>query len=448
MTTPLVLAGGALLDGTGSPPVPGTSVLIHGDEIVAVGADAEIAARVPADAQRIDASGATIMPGLIDAHCHITFDDVQSNDELFFHRPPVLAGLLTAFNLPKLLRAGVTSFLDPDTVHGIGPQVRDALECGAIDGPRMCTGVQALLTSVGGTAGRLIPDEGAVGYAAVVNTRDEMVTTVRRQIKHGADWIKIHATGSIPRHSGELQVWTRDEMAAVCDTAHELGVPVTAHCRNASSTRDAALAGVDLILHASFLDDEALEAVIDSGAAICPTFTFLANLADYGERVGAGVGMVDIFRGEIKATAAMIRRAYDAGVRLLCGSESGFALTPYGHWHARELEVFVEELGLSPLEAITCATRNNALAVRLDGRVGVVAEGYLADVLVVDGDPSTDVRLLQDRSRLRAVVSRGRLVDLSAPWPERARVPGEKVGNWAAEILTYERAFGRESTDR
>ena len=144
--------------------------------------------------------------------------------------------------------------------------------------------MQALLTSVGGTAGRLIPDSGSVGYAAVVNTIDEMVITTRRQIKQGADWIKIHATGSIPTHQGELQVWTLDEMKAVCDTAHSLGVPVTAHCRNASSTRDAALAGVDLILHASFIDDEALEAVMASGAAICPTFTFLANLADHGPR--------------------------------------------------------------------------------------------------------------------------------------------------------------------
>jgi imidazolonepropionase-like amidohydrolase len=129
-------------------------------------------------------------------------------------------------------------------------------------------------------------------------------------------------------------------------------------------------------------------------------------------------------------------------VQLLCGSESGFALTPYGHWHAREMEVFVDALGISALEAITCATRNNALAVRLDGRIGVVAEGYLADVLVVDGDPAADIRILQDRSRLRAVISRGRSVDLSAPWPERARVPGEKVGNWAAEVLTYDRALG------
>lgn len=414
--------------------------MVRGDEILAVGPAAEVASRVPAGAVVLDATGCTVMPGLIDAHCHATFDDVQSNDELFFHRPPALAALLTAFNLPKLLRAGCTSFFDPDTVHGIGPEVRDALNAGAFDGPRMATGVQALLTSVGGTAGRLIPDEGAVGYAAVVNTIEEMVVTTRRQIKYGADWIKIHATGSIPTHAGELQVWTLEEMKAVCDTAHALGVPVTAHCRNASSTRDAARAGVDLILHASFMDAEALEAVVASGAAICPTFTFLANLADYGDRVGAGAGMVDVFRGEIKATAAMMRAAHDAGVTLLCGSESGFALTPYGHWHARELEVFVEELGLSPLEAIRCATRNNALAMRMEGELGVVAEGWRADLLVVDGDPSADVRLLQDRARLRAVVSRGRSVDLTAPWPERRRIPGEKVGSWAAELLTYERA--------
>jgi imidazolonepropionase-like amidohydrolase len=436
---PVHIVGSRLVDGTGAAPTPGIDVLVHGDEIVAVAPTGTID-NVPADTQVVDGRGCTVMPGLIDAHCHITFDDVQSNDELFFHRPAALAAMITAFNLPKLLRAGVTSFLDPDTVHGIGPQVRDALDAGVCDGPRMVTGVQALLTSVGGTAGRLIPDEGAVGYAVVVNTIDEMVTTTRRQIKHGADWIKIHATGSIPTQRGELQVWTLDEMKAVCDTAHALGVPVTAHCRNASSTRDAARAGVDLILHASFMDDEALEAVVASGAAICPTFTFLANLADHGARVGATAGMTDIFRGEIAATATMMRAAHDAGVRLLCGSESGFALTPYGHWHARELEVFVEELGLSPLEAIACATRNNALAVRMDGEIGVVAPGYRADLLVVEGDPSSDVRILQDRTRLRAVVSRGRLVDLQAPWPQRRPIPGEKVGNWAAQILTYERA--------
>ncbi len=439
-STPILITGARLIDGTGAAPLDDSGVLIDGDNIVAVGPTSEVTAQAPADAMMIDATGKSVMPGLIDAHCHCTFDDVQSNDELFYHRPAAMSAMITLFNLPKLLRAGVTGFMDPDTVHGIGPQVRDALNSGAFEGPRMATGVQALLTSVGGTAGRLIPDEGEVGYAAVVNTIEEMVTTTRRQIKYGADWIKIHATGSIPTHAGELQVWTYDELKAVCDTAHDLGVPVTAHCRNASSTRDAARAGVDLILHASYMDDEALEAVIDSGAALCPTFTFLANLADYGSKVGAGEGMVDIFRGEIKSTAAMVRTAYDEGVKILCGSESGFALTPYGHWHARELEVFVEEIGFSPLEAITSATSNGALALRMEGEVGVVAPGYRADVLVVDGDPSTDVRILQDRRRLSAVISRGVPVDLEAPWPERRRIPGEKVGNWAGEILTAELA--------
>jgi imidazolonepropionase-like amidohydrolase len=438
MGTAIHITNGTLVDGTGAGPQPCVDVVVDGDRIVSVGASAEVVA--PDGAQVIDAAGATIMPGLIDAHCHITFDDVQSNDELFFHRPAVTSALTTVFNLPKLLRAGVTSIMDPDTVHGIGPSIRDVVHSGAFPGPRISTGVQALLTSVGGTAGRLIPDEGAVGYANVVNTIDEMVTETRRQIKHGADWIKIHATGSIPTRAGELQVWTLDELKAVCDTAHALDVPVTAHCRNASSTRDAALAGVDLILHASFIDDEALEAVVDSGAAICPTFTFLANLADYGDAVGAGIGMKDIFVGEIKATAAMMRAAYDAGVPMLCGSESGFALTPYGHWHAREMEVFVNELGLTPLEAITCATKNNAMAMRREGELGVIAEGLLADVIVVEGDPASDVTVLQDRSNLRAVISRGRSVDLAEPWPERGRLPGEKVSNWADELLTYDRA--------
>ncbi|MDH3302412.1 MAG: amidohydrolase family protein [Acidimicrobiia bacterium] len=440
MTSALHIRNGSLIDGTGSDPVPGTDVVIRGDEIIAVGTTGTIDDSVPDGATVIDAEGATIMPGLIDAHCHITFDDVQSNDELFYHRPPTTAAMITLFNLPKLLLAGVTSFMDPDTVMGIGPEIRDVVDSGAFPGPRMKTGVQALLTAVGGTAGRLIPDQGEVGYAAVVQTVDEMIVETRRQIKMGADWIKIHATGSIPTRKGELQVWTLEEMKAVCDTAHALGVPVTAHCRNATSTRDAALAGVDLILHASYMDDDGLEAIIDNGSAVCPTFTFLANLADYGEAVGAGIGMQDVFRGEIKATAAMVRKAYDEGVPILCGSESGFALTPYGHWHAREMEVFVNELGLSPVEAIKCATMSNATAMKAPDELGVVGPGRWADVLVIEGNPAADVTILQDRSNLKAVISRGQPIDLTTPWPDRRAIAGEKVANWAAQILTYDRA--------
>ena len=440
MVEDLLLVGGALIDGTGAEPQPETAVLLENGRIAALGNEA-IDQAAP-DATRIDATGKTVMPGLIDSHLHSTFDDVQSNDELFFHRDPTMVALTTAQNLQKILRAGVTSFVDPDTAHGVGPSIRDAIEAGVITGPRMKTGVQAMLTAVGGTAGHLIPDSGTVGYAQVVNSVDDVIMWTRRHIKSGADWIKLHATGSIPGRAGELMVWSRDEVKAACDTAHDLGTPVMAHCRSPESTQICAEAGVDLILHASFIDDDGLQAVIDSGASICPTFTFLANLADFGANVGATPGMEDVFRGEIQATAKMMRKAYDEGVRIIAGSESGFALTPYGHWHAREMQVFVEELGLSELEAITTATKNGAWSMRMEDELGTVEVGKLADVLVVDGDPTTDITMLNDKSRLSEVISRGERVDLTAPWPEHGPIRGWKVGNWAAEILTYDRAYG------
>jgi imidazolonepropionase-like amidohydrolase len=438
----LLIVGGTVVDGLANPSRPGTDVLVVGDRIEAVGDEAVGRADALAgEVVRLDAAGATVLPGLIDAHCHITFGEPASNDELFFHREQSTAAMLAAFNVQKLLLAGVTGFLDADCLWNLGPALRDAIEAGIVEGPRMTAGMNALLTAAGGTAGRLIPDEGTLGYAHVVRDRDEMVRTTRQQVKYGADWIKVHVTGSVPNRAGELTVWTLDELRAVVDTAADLETPTVAHCRSARSTQLAAEAGVDLILHASYLDDAALEAVVASGSAIAPTFTFLANLADHGHKVGAATTQVDIFRGEIDATAAMIRKAHDAGVMILAGSESGFALTPYGHWHARELELLVEAVGLTPLEAIRCATGNGARALRRDqGTIGVVADGAAADLLVVDGDPTADVRALADRTNLRAVISRGRVVDLARPWPERRALPGEKVGQWSAELLTQEAA--------
>jgi imidazolonepropionase-like amidohydrolase len=431
----LWFSGGDVVDGTGAPVARSTDVLVEADRIVEVGPGVNEAAGQ--DCTRIDVTGCTVLPGLIDSHCHITFGEPASNDELFAHRPLSTSLLLAAFNVRKLLLAGVTGFLDADCIGDLGPALRDGIEAGLVTGPRMSAGMNALLTAAGGTAGRMIPDHGTAGYARVVRDRDEIVRTTREQVKYGADWIKVHVTGSLPNRQGELTVWSRDELRAVTDTAHAIDTPVLAHCRSAASTRLAAEAGVDLILHASHLDGAAVEAVADAGAAIAPTFTFLANLADHGHLVGAAPGQRDIFLGEIEATAAGLRSAVEAGVQLLCGSESGFSLTPYGHWHARELELFVEVLGMSPLAAISCATRNGALALRrpMDS-IGVIAPGAAADLLVVDGDPSIDVALLGRRERIRHVVSRGVPVDLDQPWPERSTLPGEHVGVWSTELLT------------
>ena len=431
-----LLTGGAVIDGTGAPPRL-ADVLLADDTILAVGPAATV--EHAEDLTVLDVSDLTIMPNLIDAHCHITFGEPASNDELFFHRPQSTAAMVAAFNVQKLLLAGVTGFLDADCIYDLGPALRDAIEAGIVEGPRMTTGLNALLTAAGGTAGRLIPDSGRIGYAQVVTNRDEMVQVTRQQIKYGADWIKIHVTGLLPSRRGELTVWSLDDLRAVTETAHALDTPTIAHCRSAESTRLAAEAGVDLILHASFLDEPAVEAIVNAQCAVAPTFTFLANLADHGALVGANTSQVDLFRGEIQATADTLRMAYDAGVPILCGSESGFSLTPYGHWHAREMEILVGALGLSPLEAITCGTRNGAIALRqpLDS-IGVIAPGAAADVLVIDGDPSTDITLLGDRRRIRHVFSRGRAVNLNRPWPEREPLPMERVGMWSTQPLTWD----------
>ena len=381
----------------------------------------------------VDAAGHTVMPGLIDAHCHISFDEPHSNDELFFHRREGLAAIVACHNVRKLLRAGVTGCLDADTIFNVSLDVRDAIEGGVVEGPRMACGGNALFTSVGGTAGMLVPDEGSIGYLRVTRTRDEIITEVRRQAKRGVDWIKVHVTGLIPRQrtEGEIQVWSFDELRSVVDTAHALGLPVVGHCRNASSTRDAARAGFDMILHATHMDDEALEAVVAARVPIVPTLTFQAVLADHGARVGASPFLQDLFRREIAESSAQLRRAYDAGVPLLCGTESGFSITPYGEWHWRELQVFVEALGLTPEQALVCATREGARALGLEGEVGTLEPGRLADILVVKGDVTRDVTLLGSIDAMAHVFKGGVAVDLDTPLPERLPLPSWRVATYS-----------------
>ena len=436
----VLIAGGNVIDGTGSAPQAKTDVLLKGDRIVAVGKNLAIDAADRANAETIDASGLTVMPGLIDAHVHVTLGEPRTNDELFMHRDAATSAMLAAFNVRKVLKAGVTSMLDVDGIFNIGPALRDSINAGIVEGPTMRSGSYALMTAVGGTAGKLIPDSGTAGYAEVVRDKEEMVRVVRRQVKEGADIIKIHVTGSIPTRSGEIQVWTREELKVVCDTAHDLGVRVTAHCRGDKATLDAVMAGVDIIWHASFLGDAALEAIIDKKVPVGPVFTFLANLSEYGHKAGATSTAKSVFAGELEHTGSKLREAYDAGVKLLCGSESGFSMTPYGHWHAREMEVFVQHLGLTPLQAITCATKDNAVALDEDGETGCLASGYRADVLILDGDPSKNVSLLSDKSTFRHLFCRGRQVDLS-PMPARSLFRGEQTSSWSEIALTRELAL-------
>lgn len=421
------------------------SVLVEGDRIAAVGEQAKSSASP--DVIRIDGTGCTLIPGMVDAHCHISFDQPKSNDELFFHRRAGLATVIAAVNAQKMLRAGVTSFLDPDCIFDVGIDLRDAIEGGVVEGPRMATGGNVLITCVGGTAGQLLPSEGKLGYAVIVQTKDEIVREIRKQIKGGCDWIKVHVTGlpvrRTKRHNpGEIQSWTLDDLRLVVDTAHALGVPVVGHCRNSSSTRDAALAGFDLIFHSSYMGEDALDAVVDNKTPLAPSFTFLRNLIDYGDKIDSNPELTKIFMNEIEATSTMIRRAYDAGVPLMCGSESGFSITPYGDWHYREMGIYVEHLGLTPLEAIACGTEAGARIFGLEDELGLIEPGYIADLVLVAGDLEQDLSLLGNKSNIRAVFKGGKNIDLSRPLPDNWSIPGWRAGQFSNNILTYELAHG------
>ena len=433
MGNTVLLKNASIIDGTGSAAYLG-HIQIKDDKILSVSKQ-DITAENDST-ESIDLEGKFIMPGLIDAHCHISFDEPKSNDELFFHRREGLAAIIAGTNALKVLQSGVTSFFDADSLYSVGVDLRDAIESGIVRGPKMAVGGNALITSAGGTAGRLIPDEGKRGYGAVVTSKDEIILEIRRQIKMGVDWIKIHVSGMVPRQTseGELQAWSLDELKLACDTAHELGIPVVGHCRGAGSVKDSLLAGMDMILHGTYMDEEGLELMIEKNIPLVPTFTFQANLIDYADKMDASKDYKDIFEKEIQDNVPMFRKAFEAGVPFLCGSETGFSVTPYGDWHYKELEVFVDKLGLTPLEAITCGTKNASQAMRRDD-LGVIAEGNIADLIVISEDPSKDVTRLGNKDLIEKVFLNGKEVDLT-PAPKRINDPsGWRISSYSNKIL-------------
>ncbi|MDB2689094.1 amidohydrolase family protein, partial [Luminiphilus sp.] len=163
-----------------------------------------------------------------------------------------------------------------------------------------------------------------------------------------------------------------------------------------------------------------------------------ANLADFGAAIGSDENLREVFRSEITESVGTLRAAFDAGVPLLTGSESGFSLTPYGDWHYRELQVFVEDLGMTPLQAINSATQQGARALKLEGQLGCIKPDYLADILVFEGEPETTVTQLGDQSRYRHIIKNGQEVDTKTPLARDWQLPGWRVSEYSERILTRE----------
>ena len=242
------------------------------------------------------------------------------------------------------------------------------------------------------------------------NSADEMVTEVRRQGKHGVNFIKMADS-----RSGESQMLAKEEIAAVVAEAHRRKLRVAIHSRGAGSTRAAAEAGVDWIVHADLATDSDLEAVAKAGMPILPTATFLATVDELGCSVGAEQVQLDIDRMKrhFDLLCELMHKVRKLGIKLLVGTDTGNnTFTRHGELHAKELEIFVKYGGYTPMEAIVAATRDNAYAIGLEGQVGEVAPGKLADIIVLDKDPLADIAVLQGGKHLSWVIKDGKIVDL------------------------------------
>lgn len=410
-TKTIVIQNGTLIDGSGNPPRPNDAIVIEGNRIRSTG---RLPEDVPIDDQDgvhvIDASGQWIMPGLIDGHCHLSFGypSMPGLRSAKGTTSPEFSTLRAAQNAQTVLRSGVTSLSVPGGTWFIDTAIRDAIAAGLIQGPRIfCAG--RFIVTYGSITDNEPSWVGTPEHAngILANSTAEMITEVRRQCKHGVNFIKMADSTW-----GDLQTIAPEELAAVTQEAHRRGARITIHARGSGSTRAAAEAGVDWILHADLATDTDLEAVAAAEIRLMPTLTFLQRALEVGRDYGRSQRDLDAIKRNLGSGIRVLEKARTMGIRVLCGTDSGNSpLMPYGELHANEAEILVRDGGYTPMEALVACTRENAFAVGLEQEVGVLEPGKLADVILLTADPLADIRVLQGGRHLDLVIKDGQLVE-------------------------------------
>ena len=403
---------GTLIDGVSSSARKAVTVLVRNGRITAVGAHVAVPSGVP----ELDLSGYTCLPGLIDMHTHLTdASDATADLSVYYRRTAEEQGRIARANAEATLQAGFTTTRDVGTyIAWVDRDLRDAINAGAVAGPRLQ--VCGFYLTIPGGGGDLvipghpeseIPPQVRMGVA---RGADAFRGKAELAIAGGADFLKVIASGAVLAFGGVpgSPEMTQQEIAAVVDVAHRNGRKVAAHAHGEQSIRDAILAGVDTIEHASLIDDEGIALAKQHDVALAMD----VYNGDYIDTVGRAQKWPEEFlRKNVETTEAQrqgFTKAHAAGVPLVYGTDA--SVYPHG-WNARQFPIMVER-GMSPMEAIQSATSVAAHYLGWGDRIGSVKPGHLGDLIAVQGDPLQDITVLQ---HVAVVIKGGLAFKLPSP---------------------------------
>ncbi len=373
------------------------------DKIAAVGGSDPI----PEDVSRglvlediFDLAGKTILPGLIDCHVHLALDASPDPISALTGMTDATSALHMAENAKSTLRAGITTVRDMGSRNFIDLSVRDAVRTGLIAGPRMlCAGQMICIT--GGHGWQM-------GCAA--DGPVEVRKAVRKQIMAGVDQVKFMATGGVLTKGGRPGVPQLDpeELKAGVDEAHKIPLKTCAHSQSLEGTRISVAAGIDSVEHGVSLDDAVIEEMLSEDVFLVPTLSAPFNIMARGVQAGIPAEFVEKTRQVNDAHVEALNRAREAGVKIAAGTDAGTPFNRHGR-NANELVLLVEN-GFSAAEALSCATSRAAELLDLEDILGSISPGKQADLLIVDGNPLADIRLLTYPERIWAVIKGGERV--------------------------------------
>lgn len=397
-----------LLDGSGTPPRR-AHVLVEGERIAAIWPGEQVPA--VGDAEIVEGAGSTLLPGLIEPHAHLTFTDYVRSVEMGFI-PPEEHLLITLRNARKMLEMGFTSCFSAASAKArLDVVVRNAVDAGDFPGPRTLA-ASPEMTVTAGLGDVRLPHMHRENFATVLDGADEFRRYARQMCRDGVDVLKMNISGDggTPASPSHTTVMTEAEVAAVCEVARAHGKRLAAHVRSAQSVKIALRHGVDVLYHATLVDEEAIDQLESARdrVFVAPTLgalhATLHRAHEYGVQFDARQRRA--LNDELETGVANMRELKRRGVRVLPGGDYGVAWNPIGS-NARDIALFVELLGFTPLEAIASATSQGAAIMGLADSVGSIRPGYLADLLLISGNPLKDLTLLTNPAAVALVMKGG-----------------------------------------